>query len=81
MSECDKVIIMGHSNPDIDAMGSALGIYRIAISLRKEAYILTDKSHEEYAGRYILTHSKQLFTKQTEFFTLTTILAFKKVVK
>lgn len=42
MSECEKVIIMGHSNPDIDAMGSALGIYRIAVSLGKEAYILAN---------------------------------------
>lgn len=42
MAECDKVIIMGHVNPDIDAMGSALGIYRIAASLRKEAYIVTN---------------------------------------
>ena len=42
MSECEKVIIMGHVNPDIDAMGAALGIYRMAISLRKEAYIVTN---------------------------------------
>ena len=42
MSECEKVIIMGHLNPDIDAMGAALGIYKIAISLRKEAYILAN---------------------------------------
>ncbi len=42
MSECEKVIIMGHVNPDIDAMGSALGVYRIATSLRKQAYILTN---------------------------------------
>lgn len=42
MSECKKVIIMGHTNPDIDAMGSALGIYRMATSLRKDAYILTN---------------------------------------
>ena len=42
MSECEKVIIMGHTNPDIDAMGSAMGIYRMATSLRKEAFILTD---------------------------------------
>ena len=42
MSECEKVIIMGHTNPDIDAMGAALGVYRIATSLRKEAYILTN---------------------------------------
>jgi len=42
ISECDKVIIMGHVNPDIDAMGAALGVYRIATSLRKDAYILTN---------------------------------------
>ena len=41
--ECDKVIIMGHSNPDIDAIGSALGVYRIATSLRKDAYIVADR--------------------------------------
>jgi len=41
--ECDKVIIMGHSNPDIDAIGSALGVYRIATSLRKDAFIVADR--------------------------------------
>ena len=41
--ECDKVIIMGHSNLDIDAIGSALGVYRIATSLRKDAYIVADR--------------------------------------
>ena len=44
MSECDKVIIMGHTNADIDAMGSALGVYRIAKSLRKDAYIVNGES-------------------------------------
>ena len=42
MAECNKVIIMGHINPDIDAMGSALGVHRIAASLGKDAYILTN---------------------------------------
>ena len=42
MSECEKVIIMGHTNPDIDVMGSALGIYRMAKTLDKEVYILTN---------------------------------------
>lgn len=42
MAECKKVIIMGHTNPDIDVMGSALGIYRMAKSLDKETYILTN---------------------------------------
>ena len=42
ISECDNVIIMGHTNPDIDAMGSALGVYRIAKELGKETYVLTN---------------------------------------
>ena len=42
ISECEKVIIMGHINPDIDAMGSALGIYRVAKNLGKDAYIVTN---------------------------------------
>lgn len=32
---------MGHMNPDIDAMGSSIGVYRIAKSLDKNAYIIT----------------------------------------
>ncbi len=43
ISECKQVIIMGHSNPDIDAMGSALGVYRIAKTLKKDAYITVNK--------------------------------------
>ena len=42
MSECEQVIIMGHSNPDIDAIGAALGVYRIATGLKKDAYIVTN---------------------------------------
>ena len=42
MSECENVVIMGHVNPDIDAMGATMGIYRLATSLRKDAYIVTN---------------------------------------
>lgn len=41
IKEAKNVYIMGHANPDIDAMGSALGIYRIAKSLDKQTYIVT----------------------------------------
>ena len=41
IKEAKNVYIMGHANPDIDAMGSALGVYRIAKSLDKETYIVT----------------------------------------
>ena len=40
IKESDKVMIMGHTNPDIDAMGSSMGIYRLAKSMNKNAYII-----------------------------------------
>ena len=39
-----NVIIMGHSNSDIDAIGSSMGIYRIAKTIGKEAYIVNTSS-------------------------------------
>lgn len=41
IKESSKVMIMGHTNPDIDAMGSALGAYRFVRSLDKKGYIVT----------------------------------------
>ena len=41
IKESKDVYIMGHANPDIDAIGSALGIYRIVKSLDKNAHIIT----------------------------------------
>lgn len=44
IKESSKVMIMGHTNPDIDAMGSAIGIYRLAKSLDRNAYIITSET-------------------------------------
>ncbi len=39
----EQVIIMGHQLPDVDAIGSAVGIYRIANALGKRAHIVVNK--------------------------------------
>lgn len=39
----EQIIIMGHQLPDVDALGSAIGIYRIANALGKKAHIVTNK--------------------------------------
>ena len=57
----ENVVIMGHLNGDIDSVGSSLGIYRLAKTLGKDAYIVNNslglnlenfisvlESHEEY---------------------------------
>lgn len=44
MKESKKVMIMGHTNPDMDCIGASLGIYRVAKTLNKNAYIVMDKN-------------------------------------
>ncbi len=38
----EQVLIMGHVNPDIDSLGSAIGMYRLANDLGKKAYIVAN---------------------------------------
>lgn len=40
-----KVMIMGHINPDMDCIGASLGIYRLAKTLEKNAYIVMDNKN------------------------------------
>lgn len=42
IEESDRVLIMGHTNSDMDTIGSALGIYRLTKTLNKEANIIVD---------------------------------------
>ena len=39
----EKVVIMGHSIGDIDSLGSAIGVYRIAKTLNKRAHIVINE--------------------------------------
>ena len=42
INSASNVIIMGHTNSDIDAMGSGMGVYRIAKTIGKDAYIVNE---------------------------------------
>ena len=50
IKEAENVIIMGHTNPDIDAIGAGMGIYRLATALQKNAYIVADKETKAIEG-------------------------------
>jgi c-di-AMP phosphodiesterase-like protein len=39
----ERVIIMAHKNPDMDAFGSGIGIYRMVSSLGKQAHIVVNE--------------------------------------
>lgn len=45
ISTKDKVFVMGHTNADVDSFGSAVGIYRIAKTLGRNAYIVLNRSN------------------------------------
>ncbi|MGM0853677.1 MAG: DHH family phosphoesterase [Bacillota bacterium] len=40
MIESDKVIIMGHKHPDMDAIGAAIGIRKVAQMNQREGYVV-----------------------------------------
>ena len=42
ISESEQVIIMGHTVPDIDSLGSSLGMYRLSKKLGKQAFIVAN---------------------------------------
>ncbi|MBQ3508166.1 MAG: DHH family phosphoesterase [Clostridia bacterium] len=56
LSDCDRVLIMAHSNPDFDAIGSTVGAYRLCRSILEKqgkkqipVHIVTDKRCDTFA--------------------------------
>ena len=52
IEEADRVLIMGHANPDLDCFGAALGLYRAAAVLKKPAHIVMSDEHPAVADLY-----------------------------
>ncbi|MCQ2506618.1 MAG: DHH family phosphoesterase [Lachnospiraceae bacterium] len=44
IKDSDKVIVMGHSNPDADCLGAAMGIWRIAKTLGTKCHVVTGEN-------------------------------------
>lgn len=42
IKESENVFVMGHKNPDMDAIGSSLGIARITMMLKKNCWVVID---------------------------------------
>ena len=51
MKTSNTVLVMGHSNLDMDALGACLGVYSIAKKINKEAYIIWDDKLVETKAR------------------------------
>lgn len=57
IKESSNVFIMGHHNPDMDCMGSAIGLYSVIRSIGKECYIVLDEPHD--AINYVVDRYKE----------------------
>ena len=52
VEKASNVLVMGHKNIDIDAIASALGIYRFSKTIGKECYIATEPTGDSL-GKFI----------------------------
>ena len=85
--------IINLSNTDNNAVNnivSSLSMNNVGVSIVKndldanvftmnKEYIITDNTHPEFNGRYLISSVKQMYTKQTEQFVMATILNLKEI--
>jgi cyclic-di-AMP phosphodiesterase len=57
--ESDKVLIMGHKNPDMDAIGSAIGILKVAQMNKREGFIVYNKNEIDTGVQRLMDEIKQ----------------------
>ena len=61
IQESSKVLIMGHTNPDIDALGSAMGMYRFVKNMNRNGYIIDSENASA------LDSFKEVLAKEEEY--------------
>jgi len=59
VTESDKVMIMGHKFPDMDAIGSSIGILKVAQANGKEGFIVLDEEAIDSGVIQLLDEVKQ----------------------
>ncbi|MBA4537640.1 DHH family phosphoesterase [Bacillus aquiflavi] len=59
VTESDKVIIMGHKYPDMDAIGSAIGIQKVAQLNEREGYIVINPQQMDTGVKRLMEEIKQ----------------------
>ncbi|KRD95086.1 MULTISPECIES: DHH family phosphoesterase [Priestia] len=59
ITESGKVIIMGHKYPDMDAVGAAIGILKVAQVNQKDGFIVLDPDHIDTGVQRMLEELKK----------------------
>jgi len=69
VTESDKVIIMGHKGPDMDAIGASIGIQKVAQMNEREAYIVLNPNDIDTGVQRLLEEIKSHDTLSNRFVT------------
>ena len=59
IAESDKVLIMGHKYPDMDALGAAIGILKVVQLNQKEGFIVIDAERTDSGAQRLIEELKK----------------------
>ncbi|MBY6267562.1 DHH family phosphoesterase [Parageobacillus thermoglucosidasius] len=59
IAESDKVLIMGHKYPDMDALGAAIGILKVVQLNQKEGFIVIDTEQTDSGAQRLIEELKK----------------------
>ncbi|BDG49231.1 DHH family phosphoesterase [Parageobacillus sp. KH3-4] len=59
IAESDKVLIMGHKYPDMDALGAAIGILKVVQLNQKEGFIVIDTERTDSGAQRLIEELKK----------------------
>ena len=62
IEQADRIMIMGHRNPDLDALGSALGIYRFCQLKGRSAIIVISELNDSMQAFYKSAKDLDIYT-------------------
>ncbi len=63
IEQSDQVLVMGHKQPDLDALGAALGIYRATKNRKKDAWIVLNGSNPSIEVLYSMMMKREEYKK------------------
>jgi c-di-AMP phosphodiesterase-like protein len=69
ISDSDKVIVMGHKHPDMDAVGAAIGIRKVAHLNQKEGFIVLNFTELDTGVQRMIEEMKALPELYSRFIT------------
>ena len=62
IDQADRVMIMGHRNPDMDAFGAALGMFRVCMMNGKNSSIVIDEVNDSLQTIYKQAKERGIYT-------------------